>query len=212
MNAIALPCRPTSARTKPILARSIASLFAPVALALATVTVPGSSGADGSATQNGGILTDTLGAAGDGSNVTTTTSGFAIQAQGTNFGATNFSGVTQIHVNFDSTGQTAEFDSAAFSFTAPVTITGGAADDQVVIDGNNAITFTGATSTYGGGTTVNAGQVIFNNASALGTGPVSLANGTELRGSGTPAGVHELFFGGAFRGCYPRLRSGKPPA
>jgi fibronectin-binding autotransporter adhesin len=64
----------------------------------------------------------------------------------------------------------------------PVTFSGtigGGSGDQLVKTGSGA-EYLGGSSTYGGGTSVNAGALIAGNATALGTGPVTVASGASL--------------------------------
>src|SRR5579862_375482 len=104
------------------LRRSIVTLLAPAILVLGNVAFHSSAHATVTATKSGGVLTVTVGAAGDNPTLSTTTSGGNIHVNGVGFTG-DFAGITQIHLNFAQNGETAIFDSTDFSFKAPVTIT-----------------------------------------------------------------------------------------
>jgi autotransporter-associated beta strand protein len=73
---------------------------------------------------------------------------------------------------------------------------GAAAATALIFNGPGALTLTG-NNTFSGGTTVNAGSLIVNNAAGNGTGsgPVSLNPGASLGGSGTIGGQVSLAAG-----------------
>jgi autotransporter-associated beta strand protein len=174
-----------------VLCRSIATLLAPAIALLGSIALQDTAHATVTATEAGGVLTVTVGAAGDNPTLSTTTSGGNIHVVGNGFTG-DFSGVTQIHINLAQSGETPTFDSSNFSFNAPVTIndTGGTAN-SITKNGPNAVTINGA-STYANGTGINGGVLIVNNGASLGTGQVQLKTGGELRGSGTLTMANEI--------------------
>jgi autotransporter-associated beta strand protein len=88
-------------------------------------------------------------------------------------------------------GATLEFDrSNAYSFAGAISGTGG-----VEQNGAGVLTLTGS-STYSGGTQINSGVLAFSNATALGSGSVTLGGGSELRGSGTATLNDAVSYGG----------------
>jgi autotransporter-associated beta strand protein len=172
----------------------VATLLAPVvtALALASVFAAPSAHAANSnaAVLVGPQLTITELGSGDTSTVSTLDSTSLIQVTPADaMTSAWFANVGNISFNFTAATQTVTFNSTNNSFLPQVTIgtLTGAATDSVVIAGStpgNSVTLTGV-SNYGGGTAVQGGVLIFNNAAALGTGAITLSNGTELRGAGT---------------------------
>jgi hypothetical protein len=87
-------------------------------LIFATAIIPREAHADVSAHLTFGTLTDSLGAAGDGTTLTATGNPGAVSVVGTNFAATPYTGVSGISVNFNANAQNLTLAGASGSFAS----------------------------------------------------------------------------------------------
>lgn len=147
------------------------------------LTAPNTHG--GVTTAFGGTLNLSHLSALQNSTLTTTTTGavvFDAAAGGTNFTLGGLAGAGTLALQDTLGGQVNLIVGGNNESTASSAVISGAFGSNITKVGTGALTLTGA-NTYDGGTTVSAGRLNINHASAIGTGPLSINAGTTIDNS-----------------------------